>query len=64
MAFRLAAIADQLECSVDYLLGRTDDPFIGGRSSVPDYVNTLESLPDDDKAEVIAIIEMKAKKAK
>lgn len=25
-SFRLAKIADELDCSVDYLLGRTDDP--------------------------------------
>ena len=31
-SFNLAKIADYLDCSVDYLLGRTDDPCISSQS--------------------------------
>jgi hypothetical protein len=31
-SFNLAKIADYLDCSVDYLLGRTDDPCTSSRS--------------------------------
>ncbi len=33
-SFSLAKIADYLDCSVDYLLGRTDNPNINGNSVI------------------------------
>lgn len=35
-SFYIAKIADRLDCSVDYLLGRTDDPKITGST----YINS------------------------
>ena len=35
-SFSIAKIADRLDCSVDYLLGRTDDPKITGST----YINS------------------------
>lgn len=38
-SFSLAKIADYLECSVDYLLGRTDTPEINGNPVSDAYNN-------------------------
>ncbi len=48
-SFSLAKIADYLGCSVDYLLGRTDDP--------ESHIDKLSFLDERDRELVSAIIE-------
>ena len=40
-SFSLAKIADYLDCSVDYLLGRTDVPEINGRELKEERIHNL-----------------------
>ena len=57
----LAKIADYLDCSVDYLLGRTDEPNsifgeLKSGSQVSDIELLYDSLDSEDKAEIRGII--------
>lgn len=62
-SFSLAKIADYLDCSVDYLLGRTDRPNTAGNHTIdfslssaqkipPDMFNLISSLDDEDMIEL------------
>ncbi len=42
-SFSLAKIADYLDCSVDFLLGRTDDPTFVPRKVVKEFPHTKKS---------------------
>ncbi len=45
----LAKIADYLDCSVDYLLGRTNNPFVGASSNISQSnVNSDNSIVSVD----------------
>lgn len=51
-SFSLARIADHLDCSVDYLLGRTDTVNVAREPQSPDECKLLEryrSLSEDDR---------------
>ena len=65
--FALAKIADYLNCSVDYLLGRTDNPsmadtYINGEHSIQTVVggaiehNTVTIRPADEMTQEIALL--------
>lgn len=45
-SFNLARIADYLDCSVDYLLGRTDNP--NAHKRTPPAVRKLLDVPEGD----------------
>lgn len=57
-SFYLAKIADYLDCSVDYLLGRTDIPDIENDNDAQLF-NLLKGLSDVDKADFIVAIKQK-----
>ena len=69
-SFSLAKIADYLNCSVDYLLGRTDDPTNAtlrgfnslnseGQSMVMEYIRVLMNVLNKlvDKGNTVIVIE-------
>ena len=45
-SFSLAKIADYLDCSVDYLLGRTDDPTFVPRKAIKEFPHTKKRPSD------------------
>lgn len=47
-SFSLAKIADYLDCSVDYLLGRTDNPSINGNN-----INNVDTTINGTQANII-----------
>ena len=62
---RMQEIADYLNVSLDYLLGRTDNPAIAGEGSEPDDIDDIianammfdgKPLTDDDKRAIRGII--------
>ncbi|MBN6047054.1 helix-turn-helix transcriptional regulator [Streptococcus thermophilus] len=62
---RMQEIADYLNVSLDYLLGRTDNPSIVGRKSEPDDIDEIlenammfdgKPLTEDDKRAIRGII--------
>lgn len=59
-ADNLAKIADQLGCSVDYLLGRTDSPESNSPAPedpfVAEFVRIFAALPPADQSKVIAYL--------
>lgn len=71
-SFQLAKIADELDCSTDYLLGRTDVPDMNRRSGLSEEEEKLlfmfrELTRDDrikafDRVKVLYDDEMKARK--
>ena len=71
-SFYLAKIADRLGCSVDYLLGRTDNPDIHPNSSesnspspISDINKIFNNLSDEDKIRVLyQAVELKNKDKK
>ena len=55
-SFSLAAIADELDCSVDYLLGRTDSVTGSAESLTPlesRLLDAFRSMPYDEQHELI-----------
>ena len=58
---RLAIIADYLDCSVDYLLGRTSNPEShksGSQAeSPPDIAGIIDTLTDFQKGQVVGYIQ-------
>lgn len=57
-ADNLARIADYLDCSIDYLMGRTNS-FKGRNSFSPDLISKFSSLLKDDQEEITHMINYK-----
>ncbi len=63
-SFSLAKIADYLDCSVDYLLGRTDNPNISGTNIAisnqqkkdTELLDLIKSLPLKKRVKIISMI--------
>ena len=63
-SFSLAKIADYLDCSVDYLLGRTDNPNISGTNITIsnqqkediELLDLIKSLPLKKRVKIISMI--------
>ena len=61
-ADNLAKIADYLECSVDYLLGRDYPAFVGSSvSQTSPFLTKFLQLDNKDQNEILALIEYKLK---
>lgn len=61
-ADNLAKIADYLECSVDYLLGRDSPTFVGSSvSQTSPFLTKFLQLDNKDQNEILALIEYKLK---
>lgn len=58
-AIKLNILADYLNCSVDYLLGRTDNPQAYNDSELYEFAHRINQLPDDKKNEIIKILDEK-----
>lgn len=72
-SFSLAKIADYLDCSVDYLLGRTDSPTVNGDMTIhaekqlskgidpttEEFIKIFCNLDFDDKFEVMQLLMQK-----
>ncbi len=56
----LARLADYYRCSVDYLLGLTDDPRPANRQAMSeaavDAINLIDSLPPEKRAATVAVL--------
>lgn len=62
-SFYLAKIADYLDCTTDYLLGRTDNPnYKSTDSTIQMLIEHFNNLSSDDKIEVLNIVLEKSKK--
>lgn len=54
----LAKIADELDCSVDYLLGRTENEKLFSKDETQ-FLESLRKLSVFDKAEIVCLIKDK-----
>ena len=52
-SFSLAKIADKLDCSVDYLLGRTEDPDSVTEKQLSDIIKIYNQLDEIGKAKLL-----------
>lgn len=55
-SFYLAKIADYLNCSVDYLLGRTDVPELKSNDDI-ELFSKIQKLPLSERSKVIVLID-------